>query len=103
MPEEFFESIERLLSRKDPEEVAALLVEVQRQLNGAYIKNVPLTKRETDILSWLAQGKTAWEIGRILHISRRTVEWHTRNAAKKLEAVNALQAVAKAIKIGLII
>jgi LuxR family transcriptional activator of bioluminescence operon len=103
MPEEFFESIERLLSMKTPEEVSALLKEAERQLNGVYIKDVSLTKRETDILSWLAHGKTAWEIGTILHISRRTVEWHTRNAAKKLNAVNALQAVAKAIKIGLIV
>jgi LuxR family quorum sensing-dependent transcriptional regulator len=103
MPEEFFESIEKLLSTKAPEEVSALLIEAQRQLNGVHLNGVPLTKRETDILSWLALGKTAWEIGRILHISRRTVEWHTRNAAKKLNAVNALQAVATAIKIGLIV
>jgi LuxR family quorum sensing-dependent transcriptional regulator len=104
MADKFFESVDRLLSTKSPEEVAVLLKEAEKRLNGTNLinKDVHLSKREVSVLTWLSKGKTAWEIGEILHISQRTVEWHTRNAARKLNAVNALQAVATAIKRGLI-
>ncbi len=53
-----------------------------------------LTSRELEILAWASEGKTAWEIGCILSISQRTVEWHVRQACKKLGATNRLQAIA---------
>ncbi|WP_321492070.1 LuxR C-terminal-related transcriptional regulator [uncultured Desulfobacter sp.] len=61
-----------------------------------------LTPRETEILSWTAAGKTAWEISQILNISQRTVEFHMGNVLKKLDAVNACQAVAIGLTSGLI-
>ncbi len=56
-----------------------------------------LTPRESEILSWLAEGKTAWEISTILSISSKTVEFHKGNILKKLNAVNTQQAVAVAL------
>jgi LuxR family quorum sensing-dependent transcriptional regulator len=53
-----------------------------------------LTDREHEILAWASESKTAWEIGCILNISRRTVEWHIDQACKRLGAANRLQAVA---------
>lgn len=53
-----------------------------------------LTKREREILAWVSEGKTAWEIGCILNISQRTVEWHVDRVCKRLGAANRLQAVA---------
>jgi DNA-binding CsgD family transcriptional regulator len=53
-----------------------------------------LTEREREILAWVAEGKTAWEIGCILSLSQRTIEWHIRQACQKLGATNRLQAVA---------
>ena len=47
-------------------------------------------------------GKTAWEIGRILAISEQTVVRHLGHAAHKLTCVNKVQAVAKALRLGLI-
>jgi DNA-binding CsgD family transcriptional regulator len=41
----------------------------------------------------VANGKTAWEIGEVLNISRRTVEWHIQQAVEKLGAKNRVQAV----------
>jgi DNA-binding CsgD family transcriptional regulator len=38
--------------------------------------------------------KTAWEIGCILNLSQRTVEWHIEEACKRLGAANRLQAIA---------
>lgn len=63
---------------------------VGRRLNG----NTHLTDREREVLAWASEGKTAWEIGCILNLSRRTVEWHLRQAYKKLGATNRLQALA---------
>ncbi len=57
-----------------------------------------LTQREREVLWWAAQGKSAWEIGKILHISKRTVDQHTQNATRKLGAVNRTQAVATALR-----
>jgi LuxR family transcriptional regulator, quorum-sensing system regulator BjaR1 len=57
-------------------------------------KHARLTDREHEVLAWASEGKTAWEIGCILNLSHRTVEWHFRQAYKKLGATNRLQAMA---------
>jgi len=56
-----------------------------------------LTAREREVLAWAAQGKSSWEIGRILNIAKRTVDEHTQIAMRKLGAVNKTQAVALAL------
>ncbi|WP_407519944.1 helix-turn-helix transcriptional regulator [Methylobacterium oryzisoli] len=58
--------------------------------------------RERDVLVWTAQGKTAWEIARILGLARSTVEEHARNAVRKLGAQNKAHAVALALRAGII-
>jgi DNA-binding CsgD family transcriptional regulator len=62
----------------------------------------PLTERETEVLKWTSIGKTGWEIGAILGISRRTVEFHLRSIADKFDVVNRTHAVAQALRVGLI-
>jgi len=57
-----------------------------------------LTKREREVLAWAAQGKSAWETGEILGISKRTVDEHAQVACRKLKAVNRTQAVALALQ-----
>lgn len=61
-----------------------------------------LTSREIEVLSWTAEGKTAWEISMILNISRRTVEFHMGNILNKLDAANSQNAIAIALSSGLI-
>jgi DNA-binding CsgD family transcriptional regulator len=56
-----------------------------------------LTPREVEVLTWAARGKSAWEIGEILHIAKRTVDEHVQHAARKLGAANRTQAVAIAL------
>jgi len=58
----------------------------------------PLTERETEVLGWVANGKSAWEIGEILGITKRTVDHHVENAVEKLGAANRTHAVAIAIR-----
>lgn len=50
------------------------------------------------MIAWASQGKSAWEIGEILHITQRTAEEHLATAARKLGAVNRTHAVAIAIR-----
>jgi LuxR family quorum-sensing system transcriptional regulator SolR len=63
---------------------------------------VELTPRECEVLCWTGEGKTAFEIGQILNISERTVNFHVNNVLLKLGATNKVQAVVKAIAMGLI-
>jgi LuxR family quorum sensing-dependent transcriptional regulator len=57
-----------------------------------------LTQREQEVLRWVAQGKSAWEIGEILHIAKRTVDEHAQSSCRKLGAANRTQAVAIALR-----
>ncbi len=57
-----------------------------------------LTPREREVLWWAAEGKSAWEIGEILGIAKRTVDEHTQKAIRKLGAFNRTQAVAIALR-----
>jgi LuxR family quorum sensing-dependent transcriptional regulator len=57
-----------------------------------------LTPREREVLTWISLGKSAWEIGEILSIAKRTVDEHAQTAARKLGATNRTQAVAIAIR-----
>jgi LuxR family quorum sensing-dependent transcriptional regulator len=70
-----------------------------RQLSAGKPEAKPkLTTREREVLAWSAQGKSAWEIGEILTVSRRTVDEHAQTAMRKLGAASRTQAVAIAIR-----
>jgi LuxR family quorum sensing-dependent transcriptional regulator len=60
------------------------------------------TAREIEVLRWVANGKSAWEIGEILQITKRTVDEHVQAAVRKLGATNRTHAVALALRDGLI-
>jgi len=68
------------------------------QLAGRRTRISTLTTREKEILTWAAMGKTAWEVGEILHISQRTVDAHLQAAAQKLRTLNKTQTVAVALR-----
>src|SRR5690606_27436062 len=61
-----------------------------------------LTAREIEVLRWTKAGKSSWEIGIILNISERTVKFHLSNVYKKFDVHTRAQAIARAIKLGLI-
>jgi LuxR family quorum sensing-dependent transcriptional regulator len=54
------------------------------------------------VLIWIAAGKSAREIGEILGIAKRTVDSHAQSALRKLGAANRAQAVAIAMRDGLV-
>lgn len=61
-----------------------------------------LTRREVEILSFLACGLTNKEIARGLFISESTVRAHLRAITQKLRAHNRVHAVARAVEMGVI-
>ena len=66
---------------------------VSRKLTADYrIDGVRLSPREFECLEWATRGKSAWEIGRILGISRNTVACHLDNVKKKLGVRTIVQA-----------
>ena len=54
-----------------------------------------LTPRERDCLTFVAEGKSDWEISVILSVSESTARFHIDNARRKLGAVTRAQAVAR--------
>lgn len=103
------------LSLDDPGEckrAKLLLIGVGPHVHEAYVRvraqraddacRAVLTNREKEVLDWAKQGKTYWEIGRILGISQRTVKFHFANIKARLDVVSECHAVAKAMSMGLI-
>ncbi|BEP55449.1 response regulator [Variovorax boronicumulans] len=61
-----------------------LLFAIQREGPAARLADAALTPRETEVLSWLAKGKTNRDIGEILGTSPRTVNKHLEHIFEKL-------------------
>jgi LuxR family quorum-sensing system transcriptional regulator SolR len=64
---------------------------------------VMMTAREKEVLRWTAEGKTAYEIGQILSVSERTVNFHINNVVAKMRASNKTQAAVKAATLGMLL
>lgn len=62
-----------------------------------------LSPREREVLSWIALGKSGWEIGGILSISEHTVREYVYRARLKLNCTTQAQAVAEAVRRGEIV
>lgn len=78
------------------------MLENAAMTNGAAARDMRLTGRETEVLTWSAAGKSYWEIATILGISERTVRFFMTNARRKLNVVSNTQAVAQAVRHALI-
>jgi DNA-binding response OmpR family regulator len=74
--------------------IAARLQRVAR--TTIWPTRIDLGKREREALTWAARGKTFNEIGEILSLSRRTVEFHLDSARRKLGVPTRTQALIKA-------
>ncbi len=75
--------------------IAARLARVARA--GHWQRNVGLTEREAEVLTWSARGKTSDEIAQIVGLSKRTVDFHIDNARAKLGVATRIQAVVQAV------
>ncbi|WP_417462971.1 LuxR family transcriptional regulator [Kordiimonas sp.] len=59
------------------------------------VDGIKLTRREIECLQWAAKGKSAWETGEILGITRRTVAFHLDNTRAKLGVRTVAQAISR--------
>jgi DNA-binding CsgD family transcriptional regulator len=62
--------------------------------------SVGLTERELECLCWAAAGKSDWEIGQILSVSSKTINYHIENAKRKFGVTTRIQAIIAAMRSG---
>ena len=75
-----------------------LLLERQQENNitAAIFRRTELTSRETEVLSWIAKGKSNQDIAEILGLSFRTVKKYIEHIFNKLGVGNRTAAVLRA-------
>lgn len=66
--------------------------------NQFFRKLPPLTPREREVLLWVMEGKTNWEISVILNIGQESIKDYLKNIMNKLHASNRAHAVAIALQ-----
>jgi DNA-binding CsgD family transcriptional regulator len=59
-----------------------------------------LTRRESQVLEWIVTGKSDWQIGQILDISDKTVNYHVENLKRKYGVSTRIQMVVAAVRDG---
>ncbi len=64
--------------------------------------SIKISRREVEVLRLLSAGKTSRQIADQLFVSKRTVDFHLQNLYAKLQVRNRVQALARAMQLGLI-
>jgi DNA-binding NarL/FixJ family response regulator len=65
-------------------------------------RTISLTRRELEVLQLLTEGGTNSEIAKRLHISPKTTKNHLAAIYAKLGVANRMQAVTRAVAMGLV-
>jgi DNA-binding CsgD family transcriptional regulator len=63
---------------------------------------VSLSTRETEVLTWLARGKSNADVATILDVSPATIDTYVRRIFAKLEVYDRISASLKGVRLGLI-
>lgn len=72
--------------------ITPLAEEIQRETKNAETSNNVLSKRESEIMDWVKEGKTNLDIAQILDISIFTVKNHLHKIYQKLDVTSRSQA-----------
>jgi DNA-binding NarL/FixJ family response regulator len=78
---------------------ALLFNEEDLSITRSRLERLGLTKRESQVMLWLAEGKTNGEIGAILKTSPRTVEKQVASILQKLNVENRATAIIRAMEL----
>lgn len=84
--------------------LATLTHEAMRRIvkDRSIVPAPALTRRELEVLKWIAEGKSNWEIARLVDISEHGVSHHVRNILLKFDVGSRHQAVAQAHVLGML-
>jgi two-component system, NarL family, response regulator len=95
-PEQIREAVRRVAQGESflPPEIGQKLAES--------MSHSELSKRETQVLQFVARGRSNKEIGRALYISEGTVKHHVKSILSKLDSIGRAEAIAIAARRGLI-
>jgi DNA-binding CsgD family transcriptional regulator len=86
----------RLVSQ--PPDSVLLLQETATRVDPTVLSRLGLSLRESEVLAWTASGKTNPAIGKLLHISSRTVQTHLERVYRKLGVETRTAAAARALE-----
>lgn len=87
------------LGKLGPDEfLLRLALEPKATASTEHLRELGLTTRETEVLSWLSKGKTNRDIAQILGLSPRTVDKHLEQVYAKLGVENRTAAAAIATR-----
>jgi DNA-binding response OmpR family regulator/DNA-binding CsgD family transcriptional regulator len=82
-----------------PDETLLRLVEAEAENDNLVLKRkLALTQRESEVLMWIARGKSNRDIAEILDLSPRTVNKHLEQIYAKLGVENRASAAALAVR-----
>ena len=89
----------RLIARHTHQETLLKLIDEERAAGPALLKNsLGLTERESEVLYWVANGKSNREAAQILTMSPRTVNKHLETIFQKLAVDNRTAAAGIALR-----
>ena len=90
----------RLVSQASPDEILVKLLDGNRASGAALLQaSLALTQRESEVLFWIANGKTNREVAEILDMSPRTVNKHLEQVFPKLGVENRTAAAGVALRL----
>jgi DNA-binding NarL/FixJ family response regulator len=103
-PARLMQSLQEVVAGGSPmsPEIARRTIALFRQLRPAERVEHSLTPHEARLLQFLAEGHSYRSAARRLQVSASTVAFHMRNIYRKLEVHSKSEAVAKAIRHGVI-
>ncbi|MGI9410600.1 MAG: helix-turn-helix transcriptional regulator [Hyphomicrobiaceae bacterium] len=82
--------------------VTAVYTQFSALFHAETIQDRALTRRQIEIVAWLAVGKSDWEISQILGVSPKTVNFHVENIKRKYGVATRIQAIVAAMRDGLL-
>lgn len=88
----------RLLTNKAAEQHVLLLEEEYIVIPERLLETLGLTRREAEVLRWVAQGKTNPETAELCYISVRTVQKHLEHIYQKLGVESRTAAARQALE-----
>ena len=89
----------RYISQTGDDEYLLRLIDLERPSEVEMLREAfPLTGRGSEVLLWLAKGKSNSEIGMILDVSPRTINKHLEQIFRKLNVENRTSAAVMALK-----